>query len=217
MSRRPGVPDRHALLSGGSYPRSSASAVPTSHSSAPRSNSPYEQPYSLYGSSHAPPPHDEYAEYGAPKKEYALSGGGLPGPNGVGAQAGGLAGRLRGYAASAMDLEEQNDAHLEGLSAKVKILKSVSCQMGETEWMDEREAAETDALVGHAPPAHSQITLGIGQEVRDSTAEMGILVSTSQLPAAWVLLQRRCRHLSSSSLCPRVSERSLQRHFCLPG
>ncbi|CEH19021.1 V-SNARE [Ceraceosorus bombacis] len=49
----------------------------------------------------------------------------------------------KGANRTAEDLEEQNDQRLEGLSAKVRILKD--------------------------------ITLGIGQEVRDGTAEMSTL------------------------------------------
>jgi blocked-early-in-transport protein 1 len=127
MSRRAGVTDRHALLSSSAYPSSSRS------SPAPyRNASPFEQPYGTNTS-------DPYAEYntGAPKKEPPYSNGaglgGYPTRNGL-------------YGArSAEQLEEQNDDKLEGLSAKVRILKD--------------------------------ITVGIGNEVRDSTKDLDSLVS----------------------------------------
>jgi blocked-early-in-transport protein 1 len=130
MSRRTGagVVDRHALLSTSAYPSSSRSSP-----SPYRNASPFEQPYAENTS-------DPYSEYnvGAPKKEAPLYGSGMNGGNSSGS---GLWG-----ARSAEQLEEQNDDKLEGLSAKVRILKD--------------------------------ITVGIGNEVRDSTKDLDSLVST---------------------------------------
>lgn len=133
MSRRPGagVIDRHALLSSSAYPSSSRS------SPAIRTASPFEQPYEGDTS-------DPYAEYnrsvGAPKKEPPLYSNGT---QQNGRPANGIFG-LR----TAEQLEEQNDDRLEGLSAKVRILKD--------------------------------ITVGIGNEVRDSTKDLDSLVSGDQ-------------------------------------
>jgi hypothetical protein len=110
MSRRPGA-DRHALLGASAYPRS--------HASAPRGPSPYEQPYASSSSSSHPyssgigggpggAEEDMYAEYGAPKKEYAPP-----------------LGRWTAAERTALDLEEQNEAHIEGLAGKVRLLKEV--------------------------------------------------------------------------------------------
>jgi len=128
MSRRTGagVLDRHALLSTSAYPSSSR------NSPAPyRNSSPFEQPYGGDTS-------DPYAEYniGAPKKEPYVNG---PSGSHLGSN-GGLFG-----ARTAEQLEEQNDDKLEGLSAKVRMLKD--------------------------------ITVGIGNEVRDSTKDLDSLVS----------------------------------------
>jgi blocked-early-in-transport protein 1 len=126
MSRRPGagVLDRHALLSTSAYPSSSRS------SPAPyRNASPFEQPYGADTS-------DPYAEYnvGAPKKEPPLNGG-----------TNSSSGRGLFGSRTAEQLEEQNDDRLEGLTAKVRILKD--------------------------------ITIGIGNEVVDSTKDLDSLVS----------------------------------------
>lgn len=137
--------DRHALLSSGAYPSSSyryqnggqpqvgsSSATSATGLDAYRNVSPFEQPY---GSQ----PSNPYAEYGAPKKE-------LPMPSShVGKAAGGGIGSLFGLR-TAEQLEEQNDDHLEGLSAKVRVLRD--------------------------------ITVGIGNEVRDSTKDLDSLVSS---------------------------------------
>ncbi|PWN37570.1 uncharacterized protein FA14DRAFT_141966 [Meira miltonrushii] len=125
MSRRPGagVNDRHTLLSSAAYPSSYRIG------SGFRNVSTFEQPYGDTS--------DPYAEYdvhkGAPKKEP-----GALGASDVGRGFSNLFG-LR----TAEQLEEQNDEHLEGLSAKVRILKD--------------------------------ITVGIGNEVRDSTKDLDSL------------------------------------------
>lgn len=68
------------------------------------------------------------------------------------------------------DLEGQNDEHLEGLSAKVKMLKDVS---------------ESSILYGLMMMNSSglqsrflslQITIGIGNEVRESTVQLSQMV-----------------------------------------
>lgn len=132
MSRRAGVADRHALLSSAAYPSSYRNGVAGGASSSStgagldgyRNVSPFEQPYGNTS--------DPYAEYGvgAPKKEP------------VAEQARGFS-NLFGLR-TAEQLEEQNDEHLEGLSAKVRMLKD--------------------------------ITVGIGNEVRDSTKDLDSLV-----------------------------------------
>ncbi|KAN0063224.1 protein transport protein bet1 [Thecaphora frezii] len=121
MNRRAGAVDRHALLSSGAYPSSSRSVAPgTGGSVGYRAAAPFEQPYGHY------PTSDPYAEYGnhvgAPKKET---------PNTTGAN-GGLLGRMAAYASqrTAEDLEEQNDQRLEGLSARVKMLKDITTGIG---------------------------------------------------------------------------------------
>lgn len=140
MSRRAGagVVDRHALLS--------TSALPSSSRSSPapyRNASPFEQPYGADTS-------DPYSEYniGAPKKEPALYGSDS---NSNGRIGNGLFGSR-----TAEQLEEQNDDRLEGLSAKVRILKD--------------------------------ITVGIGNEVRDSTKDLDSLVSVIASRLCWSLL-----------------------------
>lgn len=125
MNRRgAGLADRHALLSTAAYPSSSRSASPSLGLGASRSASPFENPYGGgQGSSYvrAADPYDEYeVAKGAPKKEPRYSGGAALG--------GGIASRIAAYGSqrTAEDLEGQNDEKLEGLSAKVKMLKDVS-------------------------------------------------------------------------------------------
>lgn len=105
--------DRHALLSAGAYPSSSRSPPgPATY----RTSSPFEQPYTNGGSPYTSDPYAEYGnQQGAPKKE-------------PGDQPPGFFGRVAAYASqrTAEDLEEQNDERLEGLSARVKMLKDVS-------------------------------------------------------------------------------------------
>jgi hypothetical protein len=73
---------------------------------------------------------------------------------------------LQGYAATrtAEDLEGQNNEHLEGLSAKVKLLKDVSPACLQ-HW---NRAADCGGA--------KQITINIGNEVRDSTKMLSGMV-----------------------------------------
>ncbi|KAL9938873.1 hypothetical protein V8E36_002592 [Tilletia maclaganii] len=196
MARRPGAGgiDRHTLLSSGGYASPSQSAYPRSHSPAGgpsgaggglgahhnggpaslagyRTASPFEQPYtpgsgagagasrsgsgggiyqrpgaglggaSSYGGAGGPSWDDEY---GKGKKDM-LPGGYPNGGQSSGGGGGGWTDRIRSYAQqrTAEDLEEANDERLEGLSARVKMLKD--------------------------------ITVGIGNEVRDSTKDLDVL------------------------------------------
>lgn len=103
MNRRPGA---HSLLSTPSYPTSSRSISPSIS----------DDPYSL-------------SEYDRNDKKNGLYGGnayGNQGSSGLGmAGAGGYSSNSFGNR-TAEDLEEQNDLKLEGLSAKVRMLKDVS-------------------------------------------------------------------------------------------
>ncbi|EPQ28911.1 uncharacterized protein PFL1_03712 [Pseudozyma flocculosa PF-1] len=153
MNRRAGAVDRHALLSSGAYPSSSRAAGLGAY----RTASPFEQPYGAPPqptSSHQHPfqapagstpnyeTSDPYAEYGnhvgAPKKEP---------PNTTGAN-GGLLGRMAAYASqrTAEDLEEQNDQRLEGLSARVKMLKDITTGIGN----EVREGTKDMGALGEA-------------------------------------------------------------------
>lgn len=182
MARRPGAGgDRHALLSSTALPTSSlhprgGAGGPSSSSPSPRlgagvggvangasyrTASPFEQPY---GAPDGINTSDPYAEYGigAPKKEppqpygtgYGYGGsstanGGLGTGSGPG---GGLYGndKTTGQKLTSLfgmqtadQLEEANDERLEGLTARVRLLKD--------------------------------ITVGIGNEVRDSTKDLDSL------------------------------------------
>lgn len=66
-----------------------------------------------------------------------------------------------GYTRTAMQLEGQNDDRLEGLLGKVKMLKDVS----------------TICLFRRRYKLMLQITVGIGNEVRDSNMELGGMVN----------------------------------------
>lgn len=119
MNRRAGATDRHALLAGGAYPTSSSL-------SAYRSSSPYDSnPYpstsngSSYPSSSSSNPSDFI---GAPKKEPSTS-----------SYSDGIFGRAASnYTATrtAEDLEEQNDQRLQGLTARVSMLKEITLNIG---------------------------------------------------------------------------------------
>jgi len=61
------------------------------------------------------------------------------------------------------DLEGQNDEQLEGLSAKVKLLKDVR---GLVRWL----------RGPHSPVYLTKITIGIGNEVRESTVQLSQMV-----------------------------------------
>ncbi|PWN46797.1 hypothetical protein IE53DRAFT_391037 [Violaceomyces palustris] len=161
---------RFALLSAGAYPSSSRSL-----NSSPSSQ--LNGTYSLYcnQASSSSNPHlgstlsssnildsssDPYSEYqkGAPKKEPGYKPQNFASSFGFGRGGGGTGGGglLPSYATerTAQDLEEQNDARLDGLSARVKILK--------------------------------EITTGIGQEVRDSTKDMGSLTEAFENTSAFL-------------------------------
>lgn len=105
MNRRTaGAPDRHALLTGHSYPAASSARVGgpavSEYNTSMRTASPFENPYG--------------EPRGAPKKDA---------PNG------GFVSLFQGTAAqqrSAADLEEQNDSRLNALSERIKMLKDVS-------------------------------------------------------------------------------------------
>lgn len=125
------APDRHALLlggggggpsaygGGGAYPRSHAAYSQGAGPTLSRSASPY-----TVGTNGTD---DPYAEYGEPKKGPA-SYGAYPNAGGAYTATGssGLPLYAKATNRTAEDLEEQNDQRLEGLSAKVRILKDVS-------------------------------------------------------------------------------------------
>ncbi|PWN24372.1 hypothetical protein BDZ90DRAFT_224731 [Jaminaea rosea] len=120
-----GIADRHALLSAYGY-----GAPPPAQPPLGRTASPFEDPYSQPSSSSSsslPPRFD------AKKHDDA------PPPAATGKPWGGWGTQSR----LAEQLEEGNDARLEGLSDRVKILKN--------------------------------ITMGIGQEVREGTADLSTL------------------------------------------
>lgn len=82
---------------------------------------------------------------------------------------------MQGYAAqrTAEDIEGQNNDNLEGLSAKVRMLKDVS----ERRWCSGSKALELTLSV-------PQITINIGNEVRDSTKLLSGMVRRV-LEARW--------------------------------
>lgn len=132
MNRRPGA---HSLLSTPSYPTSSRSISPSIS----------DDPYSL-------------SEYDRNDKKNGLYGGNAYGNQGssglgmAGAAAGGYSSNSFGNR-TAEDLEEQNDLKLEGLSAKVRMLKDVSRVRGKEmafkrwiqRWGGEIEQVEMDS------------------------------------------------------------------------
>ncbi|WFD30107.1 protein transport protein bet1 [Malassezia sp. CBS 17886] len=121
MNRRgAGATDRHALLKAHAYPSSSSSATVLSpaasaYSTPTRTASPYENPYGRAGGDHV----IGMGHIGAPKKEPApaapfsnlFSGNSL-------------------QQRTAADLEDQNDARLDGLSERIKVLKDISTGIG---------------------------------------------------------------------------------------
>lgn len=114
MNRRnAAVADRHALLSSHAYPGSAptfrSSAIPN-YDSHRRTDSPFENPYG-----HNQAPFHAYGEAGAPKK----------GPSSNGANYMNLFSGTIGQQNTAADLEEQNDARLNSLSERIKMLKDV--------------------------------------------------------------------------------------------
>lgn len=110
MNRRAGATDRHALLAGGAYPSSSSL-------SAYRSSSPYENPYASTSSNGNGTYHSSDF-IGAPKKE--------PPSDTIFGRA------TSNYTATrtAEDLEEQNDSRLDGLTARVSMLKEITLNIG---------------------------------------------------------------------------------------
>lgn len=130
MNRRAGATDRHALLAGGAYPSSSSL-------SAYRSSSPYDSnPYpstSTNGSS----TYNSNDFVGAPKKEPSDSYG-----NNIFGRA------ASSYAATrtAEDLEEQNDQRLDGLTARVSMLKEITLNIG----TEVREGTKDLGVLGEA-------------------------------------------------------------------
>ncbi|SAM80388.1 related to BET1-Type II membrane protein required for vesicular transport between ER and Golgi [Ustilago bromivora] len=122
MNRRAGATDRHALLAGGAYPTSSSL-------SAYRSSSPYDSnPYpstSSNGSSYPSSSSNPSDFIGAPKKE--------PPSTSSSFYSDGTFGRAASnYTATrtAEDLEEQNDQRLDGLTARVSMLKEITLNIG---------------------------------------------------------------------------------------
>ncbi|EST07593.1 Target SNARE coiled-coil domain protein [Kalmanozyma brasiliensis GHG001] len=130
MNRRAGATDRHALLAGGAYPSSSSL-------SAYRSSSPYDSnPYpstSTNGSS----TYNSADFVGAPKKEPTESYG-----NNIFGRA------ASSYVATrtAEDLEEQNDQRLDGLTARVSMLKEITLNIG----TEVREGTKDLGVLGEA-------------------------------------------------------------------
>ncbi len=119
MSRRhaAGVADRYAMLSGG--------AGPSSLNPSLRSASPFEQPYGN-GNSHGAD-HSDYLGGGGSSAGYKKDDGyGYSGPGKV---LGGASWGSYAQQRTAEDLEEGNDTRIEGLSAKVRMLKDVSAAL----------------------------------------------------------------------------------------
>lgn len=122
MNRRAGATDRHALLAAGAYPTSSSL-------SAYRSSSPYDSnPYpstSSNGSSYPSSSSNPSDFIGAPKKE--------PPSTSSSFYSDGTFGRAASnYTATrtAEDLEEQNEQRLDGLTARVSMLKEITLNIG---------------------------------------------------------------------------------------
>jgi blocked-early-in-transport protein 1 len=74
------------------------------------------------------------------------------------------------------DLEGQNDEHLEGLSAKVKLLKDVCCLV------------RSDLVYAwhslHRP--FVKLSIGIGNEVRESTIQLSQMVRVLPQVPSWL-------------------------------
>jgi len=118
MNRRSAaVYDRHAMLAAHSYPTTSSTfGTPSSASldEPRRMESPFENPYSA--------PSRGVDQVGAPKKE----------PSGQSGFVSLFSGTI-GQQNSAADLEEQNDARLNGLSERIKMLKDVRMKCSHTD------------------------------------------------------------------------------------
>jgi hypothetical protein len=72
------------------------------------------------------------------------------------------------YSRTAQQLEHQNDDKLEGLMSKVRILKDVSCHC--VSWLPRKKTH-----------LRKQVTIGIGDEVRQSNMELGNMVRLTAL------------------------------------
>lgn len=112
------------------------------------------------------------------------------------------------YAATrqAEDLEGQNDDYLKGLSSKVRLLKDVSRSLHTSSACRTRSLADAaDRVQGLGVDGvfdAAQITINIGNEVRDSTKLMQGMVSP---------LPRSCRAGSTgltSDVTPRAGSRT---------
>ncbi|SJX61712.1 related to BET1-Type II membrane protein required for vesicular transport between ER and Golgi [Sporisorium reilianum f. sp. reilianum] len=128
MNRRAGATDRHALLAGGAYPSSSSL-------SAYRSSSPYDaNPYPSSSTNGTAYHSSDFV--GAPKKEPASHGEGI------------FARAASAYSATrtAEDLEEQNDQRLDGLTARVSMLKEITLNIG----TEVRESTKDLGTLGEA-------------------------------------------------------------------
>lgn len=135
MNRRAGAADRHALLASGAYPSSSSLA-------AYRSSSPYDSnPYASTSQSNSNGSSYHSSDFiGAPKKEP---------PNSTSSYGDGIFGRAASaYSATrtAEDLEEQNDQRLEGLTARVSMLKEITLNIG----TEVRESTKDLGVLGEA-------------------------------------------------------------------
>ncbi|GAC96349.1 protein transport protein [Pseudozyma hubeiensis SY62] len=117
MNRRAGATDRHALLAGGAYP--SSSSLSAYRSSSPYDSNPYPSTSTSNGTYHSSD------SIGAPKKEPPPSDG----PYG-GSSIFGRAASAYSATRTAEDLEEQNDQRLEGLTARVSMLKEITLNIG---------------------------------------------------------------------------------------
>lgn len=136
MNRRAGATDRHALLAGGAYPTSSSL-------SAYRSSSPYDSnPYASTSTLNASSSYRSSDFVGAPKKEPAP-------PANSSSYGDGIFGRAASaYSATrtAEDLEEQNDQRLDGLTARVSMLKEITLNIG----TEVRESTKDLGVLGEA-------------------------------------------------------------------
>ncbi|TKY86782.1 hypothetical protein EX895_004422 [Sporisorium graminicola] len=133
MNRRAGATDRHALLAGGAYPSSSSL-------SAYRSSSPYDSnPYASGSTSNGSYQSSDFI--GAPKKEPVA-----PTNTSYGDGIFGRAASAYSATRTAEDLEEQNDQRLDGLTARVSMLKEITLNIGS----EVRESTKDLGVLGEA-------------------------------------------------------------------
>lgn len=139
MNRRAGATDRHALLAGDAYPTSSS--LSAYRSSSPYDSNPYASTSTSNGSYHS----SDFV--GAPKKEPPPP---PPPPSSSNSSYGdGIFARAASaYTATrtAEDLEEQNDQRLEGLTARVSMLKEITLNIG----TEVRESTKDLGVLGEA-------------------------------------------------------------------